>query len=35
MFNQHGHNFMNGEQGIVLGYEEADVSDREDDQSDD
>jgi exodeoxyribonuclease V len=31
MFNQHGHNMMNGEQGIVLGYEQAPDYEREDD----
>lgn len=34
MFNQHKFNFMNGEQGIVLGYGEVDLAEREDDQSD-
>ncbi len=33
-FNQHALNFMNGEQGIVLGYSEMPLSEREDDQSD-
>lgn len=31
LFNQHGYNFMNGEQGIVVGYSEVPDSEREDD----
>ena len=30
-FNQHGYNFMNGEQGIVIGYDTVEDSEREDD----
>lgn len=33
-FNQHEHNFMNGEQGIVLGYREIPVDDLEDSEPD-
>lgn len=34
MFNQHKFNFMNGEQGIVLGYADTPLDQRDDDESD-